>query len=271
MPAGEVGAMTVASGRKALVTGGASGFGLEIARRLRAAGADVALLDLSADRLALAQEEFENATLPLAADVRSPDDVRRAVEEAAEAFGGLDTLVVSAGVIHIKPLEQVSEADWDLTLDVNLKGAFLTAQAAAEHLRRSGRGRIVAISSDAGRRGFSWIQAYCASKFGLIGLVESLAVELAPEQVTVNCICPVGCPTTGMGQEVLDWKIRRAGATPEEIVAATARTNPLGRNATEADIADAVMYFVSDEAAFLTGVSLDVDGGAHLGFFPGAS
>lgn len=262
--------MTLASNRKALVTGGASGFGLDIARRLRAGGADVALVDLAEDKLAAAAEELGGSTIGLAADVRSPGSVQRAVQSAVEAFGGLDTVVVSAGVIHIKPLEDVSEADWDLTLDVNLKGAFLTVQAAADHLRASGRGRVVAISSDAGRRGFSWIQAYTASKFGLVGLIESFAVELAPEGVTVNCVCPVGCPTTGMGQEVLDWKIRRAEATPEEIIAATAGTNPLGRNATEADVGEAVMFFLSDEASFLTGVALDVDGGAHLGFFPGA-
>jgi meso-butanediol dehydrogenase / (S,S)-butanediol dehydrogenase / diacetyl reductase len=262
--------MAIAPGRKALVTGGASGFGLEIARRLRGAGAEVALVDRAEDRLADARASLGGSTLALAADVRSPDDVRDAVESAAASFGGLDTLVLSAGVIHIKPLEEVSEGDWDVTLDVNLKGAFLAAQAAAEHLRASGRGRVVAISSDAGRRGFAWIQAYTASKFGLVGLVESLAVELAPGQVTVNCVCPVGCPTTAMGQEVLDWKVRRATATADEIMAATARTNPLGRNATEADVAEAVMFFVSDEASFLTGVSLDVDGGAHLGFFPGA-
>jgi meso-butanediol dehydrogenase/(S,S)-butanediol dehydrogenase/diacetyl reductase len=263
--------MTIAPNRKALVTGGASGFGLDIARRLRASGADVALVDLAEDRLDAAANELGASTIGLAADVRSPEGVQRAVRTAVEVFGGLDTVVVSAGVIHIKPLEEVSETDWDLTLDVNLKGAFLTVQAAAEELRASGRGRVVAISSDAGRRGFSWIQAYTASKFGLVGLIESLAVELAPQGVTVNCVCPVGCPTTGMGQEVLDWKIRRAGATPDEITAATARTNPLGRNATEADVAEAVMFFLSDEASFLTGVALDVDGGAHLGFFPGAS
>jgi NAD(P)-dependent dehydrogenase (short-subunit alcohol dehydrogenase family) len=262
--------MTIAPARKALVTGGASGFGLEIARRLRAAGADVALLDISEQRLSAAREELGGSTLGLDADVRSPAAVRHAVTEAANTFGGLDTLVISAGVIHIKPLEDVTESDWDLTLDVNLKGAFLVAQAAAAYLKESGRGRIVAISSDAGRRGFAWIQAYNASKFGLIGLIESIAVELAPERVTANAVCPVGCPTTQMGQEVLDWKIRRAGATADEIMAATARTNPLGRNATEADIADSVMFFVSDEASFLTGCALDVDGGAHLGFFPGA-
>jgi meso-butanediol dehydrogenase / (S,S)-butanediol dehydrogenase / diacetyl reductase len=263
--------MTIAPDRKALVTGGASGFGLEIARRLRAGGARVALVDLAEDRLARAKQELGTTTLTVVTDVRDPAAVRSAVEASASTFGGLDTLVISAGVIHIKPLEEVSESDWDLTLDVNLKGAFLVAQAAAPHLVASRRGRVVAISSDAGRRGFAWIPAYVSSKFGLIGLVESLAVELAPEQVTVNCVCPVGCPSTGMGQEVLDWKVRRSNATREQIMSAAANTNPLGRNATEADVADAVMFFVSDEASFLTGVALDVDGGAHLGWvFPGA-
>ena len=100
-------------------------------------------------------------------------------------------------------------------------------------------------------------------------MTESLAVELAPDQVTVNCVCPVGCPTTEMGKEVLSWKVRTTGRTPAEVIEAAARTNPLGRNATEADVAEAVLWFISDEAAFLTGVALDVDGGAHLGFMPG--
>jgi meso-butanediol dehydrogenase/(S,S)-butanediol dehydrogenase/diacetyl reductase len=262
--------MDIARDRKALVSGGASGFGLEIARRLRAAGARVALLDLPGERLEGAREELGSDTLALPADVRSPGAVRGAVQSAVTSFGGLDTLVISAGVIHIKPLGQVSEDDWDLTLDINLKGAFLTAQAAAEALRTSGRGRIVAISSDAGRRGVPWLQAYTASKFGLVGLVESLAVELARDQVTANCVCPVGCPTTGMGQDVLDWKTGHTKSSAEEIVATTARMNPLGRNATEGDVADAVLFFISEHASFLTGSSLDVDGGAHLGLMPGA-
>jgi meso-butanediol dehydrogenase / (S,S)-butanediol dehydrogenase / diacetyl reductase len=258
--------VTLAPGRKALVTGGGAGFGLEIARRLVAAGAQVAVVDLDGARAA----QLGDAVLPLQADVRSPGAVRDAVARAAEELGGLDTLVNSAGVIHIKPLEEVGEADWDLTLDVNLKGAFLVSQAAAPHLRASGRGRIVSIASDAGKRGFAWIQAYCASKFGLVGLTESLAVELAPDGVTVNCVCPVGCPTTEMGKGVLAWKVETTGRSAEDVAAAAARTNPLGRNATEADVAAAVMWFVSDEAAFLTGIALDVDGGAHLGFMPGA-
>jgi len=262
--------MTIAAGRKALVTGGASGFGLDIASRLSRAGAAVALIDISEESLRAASEALPGS-IPLRADVRVGSEVKAAVAEAVERLGGLDTLVVSAGVIHIKPVEDVGEDDWDLTIDVNLKGAFLIAQEAAPELVRSGRGRVVTISSDAGRRGFAWLQAYCASKFGLIGLTESLAVELSAAGTTVNCVCPVGCPTTAMGQEVLDWKVRRAGVQPEEIMAATARTNPLGRNASEKDVSDAVLFFISEEASFLTGVALDVDGGAHLGFaFPGA-
>jgi NAD(P)-dependent dehydrogenase (short-subunit alcohol dehydrogenase family) len=260
--------MTIAPGRKALVTGGGAGFGFEIARRLAETGAQVALLDVDRERLEDAARRLGGGAVTVAADVRSPEQVRDAVEHAAGKLAGLDTLVNSAGVIHIKPMEEVTEADWDLTLDVNLKGAFLVSQAAAPHLRTSGRGRVVSIASDAARRGFASLQAYCASKFGLLGLTESLAVELAPD-VTVNVVCPVGCPTTEMGKGVLAWKVSTSGKQPDQIVADAARGNPLGRNATEADIAAAVLFFCSEEASFLTGVALDVDGGAHLGFMPG--
>ena len=263
--------MTLAPERRALVTGGASGFGRAIARRLLASGARVALLDRDAAALAAATAELGGGSLAFEADVRDVVAVRGAVAAAEQALGGLDTLVVSAGVIHIKPLAEVSEEDWDTTLDINLKGAFFCMQAAAPALARSGRGRIAAISSDAGRRGFAWIHAYSASKFGLIGIVEALAVELAGDGVTVNCVCPVGVPTTSMGQQVLNWKVRTADRSPEEVMAETARLNPLGRNASEADVAEAVLFLLSEEASFLTGVALDVDGGSRLGFIPGVA
>ncbi|ADB53477.1 SDR family NAD(P)-dependent oxidoreductase [Conexibacter woesei] len=261
--------MSIAADRKALVTGGAAGFGLDVARALRAAGARVAILDVDAARLERAAAELGGETVAVRADVRSPAEVGVAVAEVAERLGGLDTLVNSAGVIHVKPLADVTERDWDLTLDVNLKGTFLVCQAAAPLLRSSGRGRIVSISSDAGRRGAAQLLAYTASKFGVVGLTESLAAELAADQVTVNCVCPVGCPTTEMGKDLLDWKMSASGRTSDEVKASAARTNLVGRNLTEHDVTAAIMHFVSDGASFLTGVSLDVDGGARLGSIPG--
>lgn len=261
--------MRIAERRTALITGGGSGFGRLIARRLHAAGASVAVVDVDAGRAREVAAELGERALGLGADVRSASEVADAVRETETAFGGLDTLVVSAGVFHIGALEETTEEDWDRTLDVNLKGAFLTVRAAAASLRASGRGRIVAIGSDCGRRGFPRQVPYVASKFGLVGLTEAVAAELAADGVTANCIAPVGCPTTGMGREVLDWKAAQNGEPADEIVRAAAGTNPLGRNASEDDVADAVLFFLSDQASFLTGVTLDVDGGAHLGTVPG--
>jgi NAD(P)-dependent dehydrogenase (short-subunit alcohol dehydrogenase family) len=195
--------------------------------------------------------------------------VDEAIASTRVEFGGLDTLVACAGVIHVKQLGEVTEEDWDRTLDINLKGAFLCCQAAAPALTESARGRIVMISSDAGKRGASMLHAYSASKFGLIGLAESLAGELAPA-VTVNCVCPVGVPTTGMGQQLLDWKASHTDKAPDEVLAGIAGDLPMGRNTTEADVADAVLFLVSDAADFITGVALDVDGGASLNVIPGA-
>jgi meso-butanediol dehydrogenase / (S,S)-butanediol dehydrogenase / diacetyl reductase len=261
--------VTIASGRRALVTGGASGIGLEVGHALGRAGATVALLDVNVARLEAAVGQMGEGALAIQADVSSPEKARAAVERAIGGLGGLDTLVICAGVIHVKALADVTEEDWDRTLDVNLKGAFFCCQAAAPALRASGRGRIVTISSDAGRRGVPGLHAYSASKFGLIGITESLAGELAPE-VTVNSVCPVGVPGTGMGQQMLSWKVKSTGKKPDEVLSSIASGLPLGRNSTPSDIANAVMFFVSDSASFITGVALDVDGGARLNTIPGS-
>jgi NAD(P)-dependent dehydrogenase (short-subunit alcohol dehydrogenase family) len=261
--------MTLLPDRKVLITGGASGIGLATARRLAGEGAAIALLDIQRERLEDAAAQIGGRTIVTPADVSSPAEVRAAVDVAVSELGGLDTLVACAGIVHVKELADVTEDDWDRTLNVNLKGAFLCCQAAAPALRASGRGRVVMISSDAGRRGVPRMHAYSASKAGLIGLAESLAGELAPE-VTVNSICPVGVPSTGMGQQMLAWKTSHTEKAPDEVLSGIARGLPLGRNATETDIADAVLFFVSESASFITGVALDVDGGAMLNTIPGS-
>jgi NAD(P)-dependent dehydrogenase (short-subunit alcohol dehydrogenase family) len=249
--------------RRALVTGGASGFGLAIARALLAQTAHVAIGDVNTEGLLEAQQTLhESDTLFLHLDVTSAASVQDAVSACHQHFGGLDTLVNSAGVIRFAPLAEITEAEWDQVINVNLKGAFLCSQAAAPLLCASGRGRIVNIGSDASKVGCPMIVPYCASKFGLVGLTKALAAELAPYQVTVNCVCPVGVPGTGMGQEVLKWKVGATGRPSEEILAATAASIPLGRNATVADVVNAVVFFLADGSAYLTGAALDVDGGS---------
>jgi len=251
-----------ADARYALITGGASGFGLAIAQSLLEQGAHVAIADVHAGRLKeAAQSLASDNVLPLRLDVTSADAVQSAVESCKAAFGQLDTLVNSAGVIHIAPLADIREQDWDRVIDVDLKGVFLCCQAAAPLLRASGKGRIVNIGSDASKLGCGMIVSYCAAKFGVVGLTKALAAELAPHQVTVNCVCPVGVSSTGMGQDVLSWKIQKVGASTQEILAATAAGIPLQRNATTADIVNAVMFFLAESSNFLTGVALDVDGG----------
>ena len=250
--------------RRVLITGGASGFGLAIAEALLGQQARVAIGDINSERLEEASQHLGNANdvLPLELDVTAPVSVQAAVVACQETFGGLDTLINSAGVIHFAPLAEIREADWDRVLDVDLKGPFLCSQAAAPLLCENGRrGRIVNIGSDAAKIGCPMILSYCAAKFGVVGLTKALAAELAPYEVTVNCVCPVGVSTTGMGQAVLDWKIGATGQKTDEILAETAAGIPLKRNATVTDVVNAVMFFLSDESAFLTGVALDVDGG----------
>ena len=247
--------------RRALITGGASGFGLGVASALVGQGARVAIGDIHAGRLQEAAKSLGPEVLSLELDVTSPASVRAAVDACKVEFGGLDTLVNCAGVIYLTPLDEVSEEEWDQVLDVDLKGTFLCCQAAAPLLRESGRGRIVNIGSDASRLGFPMILHYCAAKHGVIGLTKALAGELAPFKVTVNCVCPVGVPETNMGQGVLAWKVNAMGKAPEEVMATAASQVPLKRNATVEDIVNGVMFYLADESEFLTGGAIDIDGG----------
>jgi len=252
-------------GRRALVTGGASGLGLGAARRLLEIGARVAIADLPKALERLAPEDVTRF-LPIAMDVSDDSAVAAGVAAAAKDLGGLDTLVNSAGVFQFRALEGITTAEWDRILDVNLRGTFLVMREAMAHLKASGRGRVVNISSDAGKTGFALLGAYCASKFGVLGLTQAVAVEAAPHGVRVNAVCPATIAETGMGRVVIEQKIELGyGRSPEEVVERGAASFPLQRVGTTADVVDAVMFLISESSAWITGESINVDGRSLAG------
>jgi NAD(P)-dependent dehydrogenase (short-subunit alcohol dehydrogenase family) len=250
----------IAPGRKALVTGGASGFGLAVVERLQAAGATVAIADIEAGAVDRAVDRSPGA-IPVVMDVADRASVLAGVAEAAAAMDGLDTLVNSAGVFEFRAFEEIPESEWDWILGVNLKGVFLTCQAAMPHLRTSGRGRIVNVASDAGKRGYPLISTYVASKFGVVGLTESLAAEFGPQGVTVNAVCPSTVADTGMGQKVLGQKVKLFDKTPDRVLSDGAASYPLRRLGTVGDVADTIMFLLSDSAGWISGESINIDGG----------
>ncbi len=248
-------------GRRALVTGGASGIGLGVARRLNMVGARTAIADLRQSLDKMKAEDLASL-IRIELDVRDEASVKEAVRSSVEQLGGLDTLVNSAGVFQFRALQDVTTEEWDRILDVNLRGTFLMMREAMPHLINSGRGRVVNIASDAGKTGFALIPAYCASKFGVVGLTQAVAAEVAPLGVRVNAVCPATIAETGMGRIVADQKVELGlGASRDEVLARGAASFPLQRVGTVADVADAI----SESSNWITGESLNIDGGSLAG------
>lgn len=246
------------AGRRALVTGAAGGIGAAIARSLRAAGAEVAIADID---LAAAQATATAINAhALRMDVRHRAEVETGFALAAEMMGGCDILIGNAGVSTMAHALEITDAEWDLNLDVNARGIFLTNQIAARHFVAQGRGCIVNTASVGGKGGAPFLAHYCASKFAVIGWTQSLALELAPKGIRVNAVCP-GYTSTGMQSREVIWEARLRGITPEEMMAQYTTLAPLGRNGQPEDVADVVTFLCSDQARFMTGQSLNVDGG----------
>lgn len=240
-------------GRVALVTGAARGIGLATAAALIQRGAEVGLADV--DRAALLETVrwLGERAVALEVDVSRPGDASRAVNETVAQFGGLDILVNNAGICPLTAFEEITEQEWDRVMAINLKGAFLCCQAALSHLRRSrGRGRIINIASVAGQMGGLLVGAhYAASKAGLIALTKSLSKLLSADGVTVNCVAPA----TTESDLTAAW--------PESLRAQVRNQIPLGRFGTPGEIAEAVCFLAGEAAGFITGATLDVNGGLY--------
>ncbi len=256
-------------GKSAIVTGAAQGLGEAIARRLAVEGCSVLIADVNTEKAEAAAAAIVEATgqrvIGKKVDVTDPDGCGIMVEEAVAAFGRLDILVANAGILKAGDITEMDPSDWRRVLDVNLTGYFLCAQAAARVMRNQKSGSIVQINSKSGKKGSFRNAAYAASKFGGIGLTQSIALDLAPDGVRVNAVCPGNLLDGTLWQNSLfDQYAQTQGLSPEQVRAKYESQVPLGRGATYDDVSGVVVFLCSPDAAYMTGQAINVTGGQEM-------
>jgi meso-butanediol dehydrogenase / (S,S)-butanediol dehydrogenase / diacetyl reductase len=245
-------------GRTVVITGAGGGIGKGIASRFAAQGAQLVLADRS-DAVHQAAEEL--GAVGVQADITMPADVAK-LFQAAER---VDVLVNNAGIITISRLEELRLEDWDRVLRVNTTGTFLCCQAAAARMRsQGGGGRIVNAASGQARQGFIYTPHYAASKFGVVGLTQSLAKELAKDQITVNAYCPGIVGSDMWSYNDREWGRLLGDYKPGDLMAEWVAGIPLGRAGSNDDVAALVLFLASEDAAYITGQTINVDGGMFM-------
>ena len=243
------------AGKTAIVTGGASGFGEGIAEVFSEQGANIVIADLNEEGAKAVASRFGEKALGIKCDVTNLSDLQQMMAQSISEFGKVDIIVNNAGWTHKnQPMLEVSEDEFDRVFEINVKSIYQMSKASIPHLRENGGGVIINIGSTAGKRprpGLSW---YNATKGAVNLLSKSMAVELAPDNIRVNCLAPV------IGATALLESFMGEKDTPEARAKFVGGI-PLGRFSTPRDIANAALYFASDEASFITGVVMEVDGG----------
>ena len=252
------------AGKRAIVTGGATGIGLAIARQFQAAGMRVAIADLDEAGAVKAAASLGPQHMGVKIDVRDRASVERAFADVIAAFGGYDILAANAGVSSMKLVVDLEDSDWDFNFDVNAKGIFFTNQAAVKHfLAEKRQGVIVNTASLAGKWGAPWLAHYSASKFAVVGFTQALAREMAPHGIRVNCVCP-GFVKTGMQSREVEWEAHLRKMSPQAVIDDYINQTPMGRLEEPDDVAKTVLFLASDLAGFVTGEALNVTGGVRM-------
>lgn len=247
------------AGRHAVVTGGSRGIGRAIAAALAGAGAAVTVIGRDTTALEAVVAAGEACRFALA-DVTHAAALARACGEAEEAAGPVDMLVANAGGAVSKPFGRSDAADFQAMWDLNVMGVVHAAQAVLPGMTGRGRGRIVAVASTAGLKGYPYVTAYCAAKHAVVGLVRALAQETARTGVTVNAVCP-GFTDTDLVATSIDRIVAKTGRGRDEAAAELVRHNPQGRLVAPSEVADAVLWLCLDGSASVTGQAIAVAGG----------
>jgi NAD(P)-dependent dehydrogenase (short-subunit alcohol dehydrogenase family) len=256
-------------GTAAIVTGGARGIGRGIAYELAKEGVRIAIADLPAvsaerDETIAGIKQLGGEAIAIDCDVRDWTQVQSMVSAAISSFGQIDILVNNAGVIRIGPAMAVSEEDFDLVMDVNVKGTFLCTKAIIPHMAGRRSGRIVNLSSIAGKRGRPFASVYCTSKWAVIGFTQSMAHELAPSNINVNALCPGEVDTHMWRDVILPMAAAASGGSKEQAWEDMLKRDvPLGRPQTVEDMGRAVVYLCREDN--ITGIAMSVSGGTEMG------
>ncbi|MEA3485420.1 MAG: sorbitol-6-phosphate dehydrogenase [Candidatus Aerophobetes bacterium] len=253
----------------AIVTGGGQGLGEAIALRLAREGCKVSIADINlpaAEKIVQRIREMKGDCLAVKTDVTKAKEVKLMVEETVNKFGHLDILVSNAGILKSYELTEFPEEEWRRVIEINLMGYFLTAKEAARVMKKQKSGVIIQINSKSGKKGSYWNSAYAASKFGGIGLTQSIALDLAPYGIRVNAICPGNLLDSPLWVNSLyDQYAKKWGISREEVRKRYESQVPLGRGCRYEDVANVVVFLASDEASYMTGQAINVTGGQEMG------
>lgn len=254
----------ILDGQVALVTGAAQGLGEALARRLDKEGCKVVVADINLESAQKVADSLTDA-IAVKVDVCDEKQVEDMVNKAVERYGKLDLLVANAAILIAKPITEFEAEQWKKVIDVNLVGYFLCAKAAAKVMIPNKKGNIIQINSKSGKKGSYKNSAYAASKFGGVGLTQSLALELAEHNIRVNAICPGNLLDSPLWvNSLFKQYAKNQGLTVEEVRQKYLSQVPLGRSCTYEDVANVMVFLASDQSSYMTGQAINVTGGQEM-------